>query len=42
MFHYWFWWQFEVGCISRFHINEETRLVANYQWPERLYMTGGD
>jgi hypothetical protein len=39
MYHHWFWWQFEVGCTGRFHINSTTRLHANYMWPERLYMT---
>ena len=36
MFHYWFWWQYECDNMDRYHINGETRWVANYQWPERL------
>jgi hypothetical protein len=33
MFHEWLWWQIYESS----GINSETRWVANYQWPERLY-----
>lgn len=42
MFHRWFWWQFDATFVrweDLGHMNLSTRLVANYQWPERLYNT---